>query len=68
MPEREQPTGEVGSEGGSPGNVETAERDAATHGSERTRTIDRVQHDEDTIVRDETGIEGRRSPTGPEQG
>lgn len=66
MPDREHPTDEVASEGGSPGNVERRDDDVTTHGSEATATVDRIDGRERTVVRDETGTMGRRSPTGPE--
>ena len=62
MPDQQRPTDEVGSEGGSFGNLEREEEDAPARGSEATSTIDRVERREKTIVRDETGETGRRSP------
>ena len=54
-------TSDVGSEGGSPGDVEIARDRAPATGSEAGETLRPAAPDSDTIVRDETG-EGRRSP------
>ncbi len=61
MPDREDPTDEVASEGGSPGNVEIETEEEATTGSESTETTRPSRTPERPVVRDETG-EGRRSP------
>ena len=60
--EPEQPTGEVGSEGGSPGNVEQEHDTGAATGSEAGETWKPAVDDTDDVVRDETG-EGRRNPS-----
>jgi hypothetical protein len=52
---------DVGSEGGSPGDVEVARDPAPATGTEAGETWRPTKHDVDTIVRDETG-EGRRRP------
>jgi len=62
VPDREQPTDEVASEGGTPGNLERRDDDATAHGSEATSTVTHVDRRERSVVRDETGTEGRRSP------
>ncbi len=67
MPDRELTSEEVGSEGGSPGDLERRE-DETVHGSEATSTVDRAERDERTVDRGGTGTTGRRSPTGPEEG
>jgi hypothetical protein len=54
-------TGEVGSEGGSFGNVEVGLDRGAGTGSEAGETWRPTEEDRTTIVRDETG-EGRRNP------
>jgi hypothetical protein len=54
-------TPEVGSEGGSPGNVELSHEDDIGVGSEAGETRRPVDGRPVTIRRDETG-EGRRSP------
>jgi hypothetical protein len=54
-------TGEVGSEGGSPGDVEVVRRREPSAGTEATETWRPWRDDTDTIARDETGA-GRRSP------
>ena len=55
-------TADVGSEGGSPGDVEVARDSGPETGSEAGETWQpRGDDDSKTIVRDETG-EGRRSP------
>jgi hypothetical protein len=54
-------TNDVGSEGGSPGDVEIAREPVPATGSEAGETWRPGKDDVDTIVRDETG-EGRRSP------
>ena len=59
-PERTKPTEEVGSEGGSPGDVELGRKDITT-GSERTSTVSARVTREDERRHDETG-EGRRTP------
>jgi hypothetical protein len=64
MEHRERPTDEVASEGGSPGDLERREDDAAARGSEATATIDRIDRRRQTVAHDETG-EGRKSPTTP---
>ena len=55
------PTTEVGSEGGSPGDVEVVRRNVPGKGSEAGDTYRPVHEETETIDRD-TG-EGRRSPT-----
>jgi len=55
------PTSEVGSEGGSPGDLETIRRDDIGTGSEADETLRPADRGAETIVRDERG-EGRRSP------
>jgi hypothetical protein len=55
------PTREVGSEGGSFGNVERGVDQGVGTGSEAGETWTPTDHDVDTVVRDETG-QGRRSP------
>ena len=52
---------DVGSEGGSPGNVEIARDPDPGTGSEATETWRPSNDNTRTITRDETG-EGRRSP------
>ncbi len=64
MPDRERPTDEVADEGGSAGNLERRDEDGTAHGSEGTSTVARVDRAEHTLVRDETGTTGRRSPIG----
>jgi len=54
-------TSDVGSEGGSPGDVEIAHDRVPATGSEAGETARPRQHEVETIVHDETG-EGRRSP------
>ena len=55
-------TADVGSEGGSPGDVEVARDPGPETGSEAGETWQPSRDDQSkTIVRDETG-EGRRSP------
>ena len=61
MPDREQPTDEVASEGGSFGNVEIQRNDEVATGSEADETVRDVTRRDETVLRDETG-EGRRSP------
>lgn len=56
-----EPTQDVGSEGGSPGDVEIARRRGHSVGTEATETWRPWNDDETTIARDETG-KGRRSP------
>jgi hypothetical protein len=58
--ERARPTGEVGDEGGSPGDVEL-ERSSVDTGSEATSTVEPTDESITEIRRDESGI-GRRSP------
>ncbi len=65
MPDRERPTDEVGSEGGSAGNVERARQHGALRGSEATTTVDHQIRRETTVARDETDSVGRRSPIAP---
>jgi len=55
------PTAEVGSEGGSPGDVEIDRESSSLNGSEAGETARPAATREDTIARDETG-RGRRSP------
>jgi hypothetical protein len=52
---------DVGSEGGSPGNVEIVRHRAPGAGTEATETWRPWSDHTDTIARDETG-KGRRSP------
>lgn len=52
---------DVGSEGGSPGDVEIARDPGPATGTEGGETWSPAQPDVTTVVRDETG-EGRRSP------
>jgi hypothetical protein len=54
-------TEEVGSEGGSPGDVEVTRDHGAPTGSEATTTWRRSDAKTRTILRDEAG-DGRRSP------
>ena len=54
------PTGEVGSEGGSPGDVETTTHSIGT-GSEAGEIWQPAEETSEEVVRDETG-QGRRSP------
>ncbi len=63
MPDREHPTDEVASEGGTPGNLERTDEEGAARGSEATSTVTHVDRDEHSLVRDETGTEGRRTPS-----
>jgi hypothetical protein len=58
---RQAPTGEVGSEGGSPGDVDVARRRVPAAGTEATETWVPERDDAETIAHDETG-KGRRSP------
>lgn len=62
MPDREHPTGEVASEGGTPGNLERRDDEGPARGSEATSTVTHVDRRERSVVRDETGTEGRRTP------
>ena len=62
MPDREHQTDEVGSEGGTPGNLERRDDEATARGSEATSTVAHVDRHERSVVRDETGTEGRRTP------
>ena len=57
----ETPTGEVGSEGGSPGDVEVERRRGPGVGTEATETWRPWNDESETVARDETG-KGRRSP------
>jgi hypothetical protein len=54
-------TADVGSEGGSPGDVEVEREPDPATGSEAGETWQPADNDFETVVRDETG-EGRRSP------
>ena len=54
-------TADVGSEGGTPGDVEVARKELPAVGSEAGETWQPADEDPETIVRDESG-EGRRSP------
>ena len=54
-------TADVGSEGGTPGDVEVVKDQEPATGSEAGETWRPADGKTDTIVRDETG-EGRRSP------
>jgi len=54
-------TGEVGSEGGSPGDVEVVSRREPCAGTEATETWRPWRDEVETVARDETGV-GRRSP------
>ncbi|MGE3510127.1 MAG: hypothetical protein AB7N65_14725 [Vicinamibacterales bacterium] len=63
--ERAQLSQEIGSEGGTPGDVENRRTSPAGSGSEATETWRRPTSDIDEIRHDETGP-GRRSPVGPE--
>ena len=54
-------TADVGSEGGTPGDVEVARKERPAVGSEAGETWQPVDEEQETIVRDERG-EGRRSP------
>jgi hypothetical protein len=54
-------TGDVASEGGSPGDVEIAPTSDVGEGSEAGETWRPTRQGEETIRRDDTG-EGRRSP------
>ncbi len=56
----DQPTAEVGSEGGSPGEVEIG-ADETGAGSESTETWRPADREVTEVARDETG-EGKRSP------
>ena len=60
LSERTESTGEVGDEGGSPGDVELT-RSSVTKGSEATSTVESSETDVEERRRDDTG-EGRRSP------
>ena len=55
------PTAEVGSEGGSSGDVEIAVDRSAATGSEAGETWRPVDEHVDEVIRDESG-KGRRSP------
>jgi hypothetical protein len=54
-------TAEVGSEGGSPGDVEVERDSGAATGSEAGETWRPSKDEVKTVIRDESG-EGRRSP------
>jgi hypothetical protein len=54
-------TADVGSEGGSPGDVEVERKPVPANGSEAGETWQPANDEVTTVVRDETG-EGRRSP------
>jgi hypothetical protein len=54
-------TDDVGSEGGTPGDVEVGRKQTPAVGSEAGETWQPAQDEQETIVRDESG-EGRRSP------
>jgi hypothetical protein len=54
-------TADVGSEGGSPGDVEVVLYAGPAVGSEAGETSEPADEEQRTIVRDESG-EGRRSP------
>lgn len=54
-------TEDVGSEGGTPGDVEVGRKRAPAVGSEAGETWQPADDEQETIVRDESG-EGRRSP------
>jgi hypothetical protein len=56
-------SGEVGHEGGTPGDLELTKNDAPTTGSEATELVEGRKQRTDEIRRDETGV-GRRSPIG----
>lgn len=66
MADAEHPTAEVGSEGGSPGDVDIAAEDEQALGSEATSTVERVERRERIVAHDETGT-GRRSPSGADE-
>lgn len=61
IPELESPSSEVGSEGGSPGDLELGRRGEVGTGSEAGRTWQPAARDVTEVKRDDTGI-GRRSP------
>ena len=56
-------TADVGSEGGTPGDVEVGRKERPAVGSEAGETWQPAEHETEqvTVVRDETG-DGRRSP------
>ena len=54
-------TGEVGSEGGTPGDVELVPESETGTGSEATETFQPAAPRKQPVARDETGV-GRRSP------
>ena len=54
-------TADVGSEGGTPGDVEVVRNDRPATGSEADETWRPLDDKVETVVRDETG-KGRRSP------
>jgi hypothetical protein len=54
-------TEDVGSEGGTPGDVEVGRKRVPAVGSEAGETWQPADDEQETIVRDESG-EGRRSP------
>lgn len=55
------PTSEVGSEGGSPGDIEVVHRREPSAGTEASETWRSWRDEVDTIARDESGVR-RRSP------
>lgn len=55
------PSSEVGSEGGSPGDVEFDRQNEVGTGSEEGQTWQPAERDVAEVRRDETGV-GRRSP------
>ena len=59
--DKEEVTGEVGTEGGSPGDLEVATDRLPTTGSEATESVRVEKENRRVVVHDETGI-GRRSP------
>jgi hypothetical protein len=59
--EEHEPTTEVASEGGGPGDVEIVRRRKPGTGSEATETLRPGEESREEIRRDETG-RGRRSP------
>ena len=66
MADVEEPTDEVGSEGGANGDVDVGVDAEHARGSEGTSTVNRVERRERTVAHDVTGI-GRRSPTGADE-
>jgi hypothetical protein len=61
QPAEVDPTGEVASEGGGPGDVEIERRRPPAGGSEKSETWRPPPERHDEVKRDETG-RGRRSP------